>query len=43
VLALALSPGAPPGVPIRASMLGVAVATVWPPIGRAPVVDEASS
>lgn len=43
LIALALIPVAPPGVPILASMLGVAVATVWPPIGRAPVVDEASS
>ena len=30
LIALALIPVAPPGVPILASMFGVAVALVWP-------------
>ncbi len=43
LIALVLIPVAPPGVPILASMLGVAVATLWPPAESAPTVDEGSS
>jgi predicted branched-subunit amino acid permease len=43
LIALALIPVAPPGVPILASMFGVAVAAVWPPTEPASPVDEVSS
>ena len=43
LIALALIPVAPPGVPILASMFGVAVAALWPPTEPASSVDEVSS